>query len=253
TANMYAATCGRMKRGRVCQDRECTFPERCPNLRLDCDHQLAVLSAIRRLPGVERVSIGTGIRFDLLEGDADDRYLVELCRHYVSGQMRVAPEHVAARVLAAMRKCAPGTYLSFRRRFLSAGRRSKTTGRRSPLYLIPYFISGHPGADADDAMALAEHIVNVERFAIRQVQQFTPLPMTAASVMWHTGIDPFSGSPVRVPRSDDEQRLQRALLQPFDPDNLDLAERLLVKLKRRGLVPRLRALKRHLSGRPVRP
>jgi radical SAM superfamily enzyme YgiQ (UPF0313 family) len=97
-------------------------------------------------------------------------------------------------------------------------------------------------------MELAEHIVNVERIAVKQVQQFTPLPLTAASVMWHTGLDPFTGRPVYVPKSDDEQRLQRALLQPHDPDNLALAERLLVKLKRRDLIPRLRALRRPGSG-----
>lgn len=245
TSNMYSATCPQMRRGRVCPDRQCAFPRRCPSLKIDYDHQLAVLGAVRRVPGVRLVTIGTGIRFDLIEGDQGRRYLAEICRRHVSGQLRVAPEHVSPRVLYLMRKFAPGDYDLFRDRFREASRRA-----RKEQYLVPYFISGFPGATARDALDLAEYIVKTERFAVRRVQQFTPLPMTAAAAMWHTGKDPFTGRAVPVARSEDEQRLQRALLQPFDPDNLAIAEKLLIKLGRRDLLRRLRGLKPRTATTP---
>ena len=245
TANMYAATCAKMAAGRVCPDRECTWPQRCPNLRLAAGEELAALEAVRRLPGVKRVSVGTGFRFDLLDDRRGLDYLDQLCRHYVSGQLRVAPEHVSSRVLAAMHKPSHASYLAFRRRFADANRR---LGRKQ--YLIPYFISGHPGSTVDDALELAEFLVRTERLFIRQVQQFTPLPMTAAAAAWHTGKDPFTGKPLYVPRDPKEVRLQRALLQLHEPGNYVYAQRALQKLGRQDLLRRLRALRPLL--RPAR-
>lgn len=246
SANMYGATCSQMAKGRVCPDRECTYPVQCRNLRLAYDRQLDVLAAVRRLPGVRKVSIGTGVRFDLLGGKAGEKYLEQLCRHHVSGQLRVAPEHVSPRVLSAMRKYPAGSYPSFRRRFLAVTRgspRPLTPEPRPRLFLIPYFISGHPGATLDDAVELAEFLVRVERFFVRQVQQFTPLPMTAAGAAYHTGRDPLTGEEMHVARDAGEKRLQRVLLQLHEPANFVYAERQLAKLGRHDLVRRIRKLR----------
>lgn len=246
SANMYGASCARMSRGRICRERECIFPRRCPNLRLGYEKQLEMLAAVRQLPGVKKVSIGTGIRFDLLEGPEGEAYLAQLCEHYISGQLRVAPEHISASVLAVMRKYAVGAYDSFRRRFFAISR-SRGAGRPR-LYLIPYYISSHPGATVDSAVELAEYIVRVERFFIRQVQQFTPLPLTAAGVAYYTGKDPLTGRSLHVARTAAERRLQRALLQLHEPKNMVIAEQELTRLGRRDLLARILRLKRLLES-----
>lgn len=243
TVNMYGATCAKMKRADVCSDRECTWPERCPNLRLGLDRQLALLEAVRRVPGVSQVTVGTGLRYDLLEGRAGEGYLEQLCRFHVSGQLRVAPEHIVPAVLAQMRKAGPDSYRRFRGRFRALNDR---LGLRQ--YLIPYFISGYPGATVDDAVALAEYLVREERMLIRQVQQFTPLPMTAAATAWHTGQDPFTGRRIHVAREAVEQRLQRSLLQLQVPANFAFAERELRRMGRDDLVRRIRRLSPGAAG-----
>ena len=246
TANMYGATCAKMASGHVCPDRECTWPQRCPRLRLAAKEELAVLEAVRTLPGVKKVSVGTGFRFDLLDDQPGLGYLEQLCRYYVSGQLRIAPEHVSQRVLAAMHKPSHASYLAFRRHFAETNRR---LGKKQ--YLIPYFVSGHPGATVDDAVELAEYLVRTERLFIRQVQQFTPLPMTAAAAAWHTGKDPFTDRTLYVPRDPKEMKLQRALLQLHEFGNYIYAQRALQKLGRQDLLRRLQALKPLL--RPERP
>ena len=238
TANMYGATCAKMASGRVCPDRECTWPQPCPRLRLAAKEELAVLDAVRALPGVKKVSVGTGFRFDLLDEKPGLGYLEQLCRYYVSGQLRIAPEHVSSRVLAVMHKPSHASYMAFRRRFADTNRH---LGRKQ--YLIPYFISGHPGATVDDALELAEFLVRTERLFIRQVQQFTPLPMTAAAAAWHTGKDPLTDRPLYVPRDPKEVKLQRALLQLHEPGNYIYAQRALQKLGRQDLLRRLRILR----------
>ncbi|MFO7676389.1 MAG: YgiQ family radical SAM protein [bacterium] len=237
TVNMYGATCARMKRGAVCADRDCLWPEPCPNLRLALDRQLALLAAVAQVPGVRKVTVGSGLRFDLLDGAAGLGYLEQLCRSHVSGQLRVAPEHVCAEVLARMRKYAPGDWQKFRERFR---RVNEKLGLKQ--YLIPYFISGHPGATADSAVELAEHLVRDEKIRIRQVQQFTPLPMTLSAAVWHTGRDPLTGDKVEVARSPEEQRLQRCLLQLHVPANRAFAERELERMGCRDLLRRVQLL-----------
>jgi uncharacterized radical SAM protein YgiQ len=242
TANMYGATCAKMKKGTVCPDRECTFPKKCPNLVLDIAAELDVLEAVRELPGVKKVSVGTGIRFDLLDDEAGASYMEQLCRWHVSGQLRVAPEHTSGRVLLQMHKGSHQSWLSFRGRFAAANRR---LGKEQ--YLIPYFISGHPGATTEDAVELAEYLVRVERFRIKQVQQFTPLPMTASAATYHTGKDPFTGKDVYTARDPAEVKLQRCLLQLHEPNNFIYAVRALDKMGRQDLARRVRALKPLLS------
>ena len=189
------------------------------------------------MPGVKHVTVGTGLRYDLLEGRPGEQYLEQLCANHVSGQLRVAPEHVAPGVLEWMRKGRPDSYRRFRERFRAVNDR---LGLRQ--YLIPYFISGHPGATVDDAVALAEHLVREEQMLIRQVQQYTPLPMTASAAAWHTGLDPFTGQPMHVGRSPAEQRLQRNLLQLQDAARFVHAERGLRAMGRDDLATRIRRL-----------
>ncbi len=238
TANMYAASCARMRAGAACRERECTWPERCPSLQLDYVRELAVLRRVAGVPGVKKVSVGTGIRYDLIDGRAGMDYLEQVCAHHVSGQLRVAPEHVASSVLNVMRKAGHRAYGEFRERFRQVNER---LGRKQ--YLIPYFISGHPGATLDDAVELAEYLVREERFFIRQVQQFTPLPMTAAGATYHTGVDPLTGETLHVARDQKEQKLQRALLQLQVESNFRLALAELTRAGRADLAGRVRRLK----------
>ncbi len=248
SVNMYAATCRTMRAGRVCPQRSCTWPKRCQNLNLNLAQELAVLQAVRQIPGVKKVSVGSGVRYDLLNDREGLNYLEQLCRHYVSGQLRVAPEHVSNRVLAAMRKADHASYRRFRAQF---SRTNRIIGRKQ--YLIPYFISGHPGATLDDAVELAEFLIRVERIRIRQVQQFTPLPMTAAGAMYYTGKDPFTGRPIHV-GSPQELSLQRLLLQLHTAEDFRRAERALRQLGRPDLAARLAQLcpPRGRSRRPLR-
>ncbi|MEO0077735.1 MAG: YgiQ family radical SAM protein [candidate division WOR-3 bacterium] len=237
TANMYAATCRLMAAGRVCPEQSCTWPRPCPNLRLNLEQELAVLEAVRRVRGVKKVSVGTGVRYDLLAGQAGTDYLEQLCRRFVSGQLRVAPEHVSSRVLEAMRKADHASYQRFRSQF---SRLNQKLGQKQ--YLIPYFISGHPGATLDDAVELAEFLVRVERFRIRQVQQFTPLPMTAAAAMYHTGRNTFTGETLHF-AGKEEQRLQRLLLQLHSTDDINRAARALRAFGRPDLAARVNRLR----------
>jgi uncharacterized radical SAM protein YgiQ len=242
TANMYATTCPRLDRAEPCRNRDCLFPEPCPSLQNDCRRQLKVLEAIRRLPGVKKVSIGTGLRFDLIQGEEGLHYLTELCRHYVSGQLRIAPEHTTNRVLARMRKTSSESYQRFLHSFEQVNR---SLGRKQ--YLIPYYISGFPGCTLEDMVELAEHIeqsgaAGLTPKLIRQVQAFTPLPMTLASLMYYTGIDPFAGEKLYVARDIKEKKLQRAILQLRDPAAYAYAIRSLSKMGSRRLAKRINRL-----------
>jgi uncharacterized radical SAM protein YgiQ len=252
TANMYAATCPQLDQARPCRKRECLFPERCPNLESDLREQLKVLDAVRRLPGVKKVSIGTGLRYDLLGGNANPKSeirnpkqedLEALARNYVSGQLRIAPEHVSSRVLNLMRKSSREQYERFMAQFEAVNRR---LGRKQ--YLIPYFISSFPGCTAEDMVELAEFLASARRVhdvpgLIRQVQDFTPLPMTLAGAMYHTETDPFSGRKLHVARDIREKKLQRALLQLAEPANYAYARRVLKETGQTKLLGRVERLR----------
>jgi len=239
TANMYASTCPHLAAREPCRGRACLFPAPCPNLKHDPGQHLRVLEAVRGLPGVKTVSIGTGLRFDLLEGLDGRHYLEELCRHYISGQLRIAPEHVVQSVLTLMRKTSYARYQDFMRDFREINR---GLGRKQ--YLIPYFISSFPGCTLEDMMELAEHIEWKERFLIRQVQDFTPLPMTLAATMYHTEIDPFTGRRLSVAKDVKDKKLQRALMQLRDPVNFRYVTQVLAKTGQRKLLMRANSLKR---------
>ncbi|HMK16260.1 MAG TPA: DUF3362 domain-containing protein, partial [Methanomicrobiales archaeon] len=167
-----------------------------------------LLRAVRAVPGVKKVFIASGVRHDLVDL-VDLEYLTELCEHHVGGHLKVAPEHVSPRVLSLMGKPGRGSFEAFRRRFREVSRR---VGKEQ--YLLPYFMSGHPGCTIDDMITLAEYIRD-ESLYTEQVQDFTPTPMTAAACMYHTGIDPATLEKVHVPRGREKQ-IQRALLQYRD-------------------------------------
>jgi uncharacterized radical SAM protein YgiQ len=217
TANMYGMTCGRWKTGGgACPDRLCS-PD-CPSLAADHRQQVEFLRRLRETPGVKRVFVSSGIRHDLILADktpAGQEYLDELCRHHVSGHLKVAPEHVSDRVLEAMHKPPRAVLEEFRRRFKAL---SREEGKEQ--YLVPYFISGHPGCEIKDMVELAEYIRD-HRLYSEQVQDFTPTPMTVSTCMYHSGIDPFSGKPVHVPKGR-EKEIQRAILQYRDKRNWGL-------------------------------
>jgi uncharacterized radical SAM protein YgiQ len=251
TANMYHATCSQLEKATPCRNRECLFPSRCPSLKSDLSQQLKVLEAVRRLPGVKKVSIGTGLRYDLIDlppAASGKRPaaggLNELACNYISGQLRIAPEHVSKRVLDLMRKASREQYERFMAQFEAVNQR---LGKKQ--YLIPYFISGFPGCTAEDMVELAEFLVTVRKThdvpeLIRQVQDFTPLPMTIAAAMYFTEIDPFTGRRLSVAKDVREKRLQRALLQLAEPKNYDYACRVLRATGQHRLLARIERLRR---------
>jgi len=228
TANMYGMTCKKWDKSGACADRFCLYPEPCPSLDTDHRKNIEMLRRLRQVPGISNVFVGYGVRYDLaLE---DDEYMEELCTHYISGQLRVAPEHYSKRVTDAMRKPGREVFEKFAEKF-------KTINRKlgKDQYFVTYLISGHPGCTLEDTIELAEYVRDSGRYT-RDVQDFTPTPMTAATCMYHTGIDPFTGENVYVPRSKEEKRMQRALLQYREPRNYRLVYDALKKAGRMDLV-----------------
>lgn len=232
TANFRAPACARQETFGACPDRRCLAPEACPSLRVDHSDYLGVLRRLRSLPGVKKVFVRSGIRFDYLMMDPDDDFYRELVEHHVSGQLKVAPEHVSDRVLALMGKPPRRVYDAFARRFAELNREY---GLKQ--YLIPYFISAHPGATLADALELAEYLRD-SGFFPDQVQDFYPTPGTRSTVMYRTGLDPLTGQEVYVARGERERALQRALLQYRKPENRKLVREALEILGRRDLIGR---------------
>jgi uncharacterized radical SAM protein YgiQ len=209
TANFYRPACKKQERGGFCANRECLFPEPCPKLKADHRQYLETLRALREIPGIKKIFIRSGIRFDFIQHDKKygGEFLETLCRHHVSGQLKVAPEHVSANVLEAMGKCGHACYDQFRKDYTALNRR---LGLKQ--YLLPYIISAHPGASMKEAAELARYL-KATGFVPEQIQDFYPTPGTMSSVMYHTGLDPRTMKPVYVAKGDRERRMQRALLQ----------------------------------------
>jgi uncharacterized radical SAM protein YgiQ len=216
TANFRIPACSKMERDGACPDRLCLAPEPCPNLRVDHREYLDILRALRSLPGVKKVFVRSGIRFDYLMLDSDESFFRELVEHHVSGQLKVAPEHVSDTVLALMGKPRRAAYEAFAERYAELNRE---LGKRQ--YLVPYFISAHPGAGLEEAIELAEFLRD-SGFVPDQVQDFYPTPGTLSTAMYWTGTDPIGGGKVRVARGERERAMQRALLQFRKPENRDL-------------------------------
>jgi len=207
TANFFNPVCERQKRGGFCVERECLYPSACPKLKADHGAYLKTLEALRKIPGVKKVFIRSGIRFDFIQLDKKhgSEFLETLCRHHVSGQLKVAPEHVSPAVLDAMGKS--GGYEKFRKDFNSVNKKLKLK-----QYLLPYFISAHPGAGMKEAEELAKYLKKTG-FAPEQTQEFYPTPGTLSTVMYHTGVDPRTGKSIYTAKGDKERRLQKSMLK----------------------------------------
>lgn len=214
TANMYGMACSRWQAAGACRDRRCS--PACKTLDVSHRRQCELLDAVRAIPGVKRVFIGSGVRYDLVMADDSD-YLGRICEHHVSGHLKVAPEHVVDGVTAAMNKPPRAVFDAFRKRFAAL-----QEGKERKQYLLPYFMSGHPGCTVADMVELAEYIRKNQLYT-EQVQDFTPTPMSVSTCMYYTGLDPFTMRPVHVPKGH-EKLVQRALMQYRDRKNRPLVE-----------------------------
>ncbi|HOV95122.1 MAG TPA: YgiQ family radical SAM protein, partial [Spirochaetales bacterium] len=230
TANFRVPACSKMATRGACMDRRCLSPEPCPNLKPDHRDYVELLRELRTVPGVKKVFVRSGVRFDYAMLDPDDTFLRELVQYHVSGQLKVAPEHVSANVLALMGKAPHQTFEAFSRKYAEL---NAEMGKRQ--YLVPYFISGHPGADLSAALELALYLKRTG-FVPDQVQDFYPTPGTLATAMWWCGFNPLDGKPVYVAKGAHERALQRALLQFNKPQNAPLVREALQKLGRPDLI-----------------
>lgn len=230
TANFRHAACKKQKKYGVCSEKQCLFPKPCQNLQVDHSDYLKLLEALRGLSGVKKVFIRSGIRFDYVMADRDDRFLRELCKHYISGQLRVAPEHISDAVLDKMGKPHKEVYQSFIKRYLRINDR---VGKEQ--FVVPYLMSSHPGSTLKEAIELAEYIRELG-YMPEQVQDFYPTPSTISTCMYYTGVDPRTMEKVYVPKSPHEKAMQRALIQYRNPQNYDLVKEALLKAGREDLI-----------------
>ena len=230
TANFHVASCAKQQVKGACQGKECLSPEPCDKLNVDHHDYLAILRAVREIPGVRKVFVRSGVRYDYALLDEDDSFLKELCQHHVSGQLKVAPEHISDRVLRLMGKPSRAVYERFVSRFKSI---NEKLGKEQ--YIVPYFMSSHPGSTLADAISLAEYFRD-KGIRPRQVQDFIPTPGSMSTCMYYTGIHPLTREKVYVPRSNSEKQAQRALLQYFLPKNRRLVHEALLQAKRQDLI-----------------
>lgn len=232
TANFRQPACKKQLRRGTCRDKQCLFPDKCRNVQVDHSDLLELLRKLRSLPGVKKVFLRSGLRFDYLVYDRNEAVWEEICRHHVSGQMKVAPEHVSPKVLKLMRKPGFKVYSEFVNRFQNVNRKMG-----KDQYLVPYFIVSHPGSTLADAVKLAEYIRDMG-YNPEQIQDFTPTPGSLSTCMYYTGLDPFTGEKIYVPRSQQERKMQRALAQYRNPRNRELVREALIKAGRTDLIGR---------------
>ena len=230
TANFRHTACEKQLTKGVCPNKQCLFPKPCVNMKADHKDYLALLKKLRELPGVKKVFIRSGIRFDYLLADGDDRFLKELCQYHVSGQLKVAPEHVSDNVLKYMGKPSNHVYKKFVDKYKKM---NETLGMKQ--YLVPYLMSSHPGSTMKEAIELAEYLRDLG-YMPEQVQDFYPTPSTLSTCMYYTGYDPRTMEKVYVPKDPHEKAMQRALIQYRNPKNYDLVFEALTKAGRSDLI-----------------
>ena len=230
TANFRQPACKKQLSSGACPDRRCLFPKPCPSLEVSHADYLELLRKLRALPGVKKVFIKSGIRFDYLMADPDPAFFQELCQYHISGQLKIAPEHICARVLNLMGKPDPEVYQAFERRFADENRKIS-----KKQYLIPYLISSHPGSDLKAAIELAEYL-HAKGFIPDQVQDFYPTPGTVSTCMYYTGLNPLTMEKVYVPKTEEEKNLQRALLHFHKPENREKVRKALIMAGRKDLI-----------------
>lgn len=232
TANFYRTSCdSQLSRG-TCRGKQCLSPEVCRNLVADHSEYIELLRKLRAIPGVKKVFIRSGVRFDylLLDKEHGAEFLEELCEHHVSGQLRIAPEHISDRVTRLMGKSGRHTYLKFVNKFTKVNNRLN-----KKQFLVPYFMSSHPGATLEDAIELAEFI-HEHNYHPEQVQDFIPTPGTLSTCMWYSGINPITKEKVYTAKTQEEKAMQRALMQYWVPANYQLVKKALLKAGRNDLI-----------------
>ncbi len=230
TANFRDAACEKQITRGACKNKQCLHPKPCKNLKVDHTDFLELLRKVRSLPKVKKVFVRSGIRYDYVMADKNDKFFKELVEHHVSGQLKVAPEHIAEEVLQYMQKPAGNTYDKFREKFFKLSERA---GKKQ--YIIPYLMSSHPGSTLSSAIELAEYLRDT-KYQPEQVQDFYPTPGTLSTTMFYTGLDPLTMEPVYVPKSKHEKAMQRALLQYRAPRNYELVHAALVESGREDLI-----------------
>jgi uncharacterized radical SAM protein YgiQ len=253
TANFRQPSCEKQLTKGVCKNRQCLYPKPCPNMKADHSDYLALLRELRALPGVKKVFIRSGIRFDYLCADKDDTFFRELVEHHVSGQLKVAPEHISDAVLCRMGKPENAVYERFVAKYKKL---NEQHGKNQ--FLVPYLMSSHPGSTLKEAVELAEYLRDLG-YMPEQVQDFYPTPSTLSTVMYYTGLDPRDMKPVYVCNNPHEKAMQRALIQYRNPKNYDLVHEALVQAHREDLIgfdkkclirPRKMAWERKETGKP---
>jgi uncharacterized radical SAM protein YgiQ len=230
TANFRFPACEKQLTKGACPHKQCLFPEPCKNLRADHSDYIELLRKLRSLPKVKKVFIRSGIRFDYLLADKNRLFLKELCEHHVSGQLKVAPEHISDAVLTKLGKPKNAVYRQFVKEYNDMNKR---LGKDQ--YLVPYLMSSHPGSTMKEAVELAEYLRDLG-YMPEQVQDFYPTPSTISTCMYYTGVDPRTMEPVYVPVNPHEKAMQRALIQYRDPKNYDLVVEALHKAGRTDLI-----------------
>lgn len=230
TANFRHTACAKQQTKGACINKQCLFPEPCKSLKVDHEDYRKLLRKLRELPNVKKVFIRSGIRFDYLMADKNDQFLEELCEHHVSGQLKVAPEHISDSVLSLMGKPKNAVYEKFQERYKRINQR---LGKKQ--FIVPYLISSHPGSTLKEAIALAEYLRDLG-YMPEQVQDFYPTPSTISTCMYYTGLDPRTLQEVYVPKSPHEKAMQRALIQYRNPKNYELVAEALKKAGRQDLI-----------------
>lgn len=230
TANFRSPACAKQLTHGACKDKQCLFPSPCRNMKISHREYLSLLRKLRGIEGVKKVFIRSGIRFDYLINDPDDEFINELCKYHVSGQLKVAPEHISDNVLKYMGKPENSVYQRFSDKFYTI---NKKIGKKQ--FLVPYLMSSHPGSTLRDAVALAVYLKE-HGLHPQQVQDFYPTPGTISTCMFYTGLDPFTMQKVYVPKAPREKAMQRALLQFRDPANYRLVQEALTLAGRTDLI-----------------
>ena len=232
TANFRKPACKKQvtKGLGACKNKQCLHPKPCKNLEVDHSEYLELLRKVRKLPKIKKVFVRSGIRYDYVMADKDNKFMKELIEHHVSGQLKVAPEHISEEVLQHMQKPAGDTYDRFRQKFFDI---NKKLGKKQ--YIIPYLMSSHPGSTLNSAIELAEYLRDTN-YQPEQVQDFYPTPGTLSTTMFYTGLDPLTMKPMYIPKSKTEKAMQRVLLQYKAPRNYDLVYKALVEAGREDLI-----------------
>ena len=230
TANFRHPACTKQITEGSCKNKDCLYPDTCQNLYVDHSDYLDILRTLRKIPEIKKVFIRSGLRYDYILADSNSEFLEELCKHHVSGQLKIAPEHVSENVLNKMRKPDSSLFDEFRNKFNKMNNKIN-----KEQYLIPYFISSHPGSKLENAVELAEYLRDIGHIP-EQVQDFYPTPGTLSTAMYFSGYDPITMEEIYIPKTKKEKNMQRALLQYNYKENYDLVYKALKKAGREDLI-----------------